>query len=255
MPKCSINKCATYGSFGSKDGTGARFCGAHKHAGHINLERGGTAQCTECAKNGILTWTYKLTEVCGDCEEKLGCAPFRGPGLAEYVFDFFVDACECEITNLQEPGTYAKPRLLSEVHVKTADGRTNKLDIVFLMRTHWVVVEVDEHQHKQIGYAGDRAREEAVAKQVLVDNEGLRGVVFLRFNPHNFTVNGELVTGATPGFSLAERFEMLWLWVKCSLSQRTADALSRDRADRKPFLVVHFMYYDVDARGRPLTLA
>ena len=67
---------------------------------------------------------------------------------------------------------------------ETACGRYRP-DFAFELPTHVVVVEVDEHQHAQPGYACDNAR--------MLDIFGAYGglpVVFIRFNPDAYEVEG-----------------------------------------------------------------
>jgi hypothetical protein len=67
---------------------------------------------------------------------------------------------------------------------ETACGRYRP-DFAFELTTHVVVVEVDEHQHAQLGYNCDTAR--------MVDIYGAYGglpVKFIRFNPDEFQLAG-----------------------------------------------------------------
>ena len=63
-------------------------------------------------------------------------------------------------------------------------------DFLFELDTHVVVVEVDEYQHARPGYSCDNAR--------MLDIYGACGglpVVFIRFNPDEYSLGGEPQTG------------------------------------------------------------
>lgn len=68
---------------------------------------------------------------------------------------------------------------------ETACGRYRP-DFVFEAPTHAVMVEVDEHQHARLGYACD-----AVRMLDIYNSFGGLPIVFVRFNPDEFTVDGE----------------------------------------------------------------
>ncbi len=165
----------------------------------------------------------------------------------------------CTPTSIDDhPGTQAAPHFCEEVIVRIPGTgfplKEFRLDFVFPTPTHFVIVECDEHQHTKRSYTPmeEFERMRVVTHTLLAGNKQMQGVIWVRFNPHKFTVpdaeGGRFTVGySTPGVSLETRFEVLWAHIKKYLGPVWEGLLSRNgAAEGKTSMFVKYLYYDMD---------
>jgi hypothetical protein len=109
-------------------------------------------------------------------------------------------------------------------------GACNKKrpDRVYDCGTHFVIVEVDENQHK--GYTKENNCE-LVRMHQIYESLGMH-CVFLRFNPDKFKVDGKLVKK----MNMSERLDLLTKWVKKCIETPPTSEFERVK--------YKFLYYD-----------
>jgi hypothetical protein len=92
------------------------------------------------------------------------------------------------------------------------DSMCNKKrpDRVYDCGTHFVIVEVDENQHKSYDMKDEiGCKSEMVRMHQIYEALGYMDVIFLRFNPNNFRVAGKLQK-----VNMQKRLEMLLKWTE-----------------------------------------
>jgi hypothetical protein len=107
-------------------------------------------------------------------------------------------------------------------HNKAVEGGFRP-DFVFDAATHFVVVEVDENQHRAYPADGERSRMVSLCRALG------KPTFFVRFNPDAYAPGGCAGSGRSPEEPLAVREKTLVIWVKrlifSSLRPRGAEAL------------------------------
>jgi hypothetical protein len=148
-------RCVSCRSLGVFDKDGMRFCDAHVVQPATNL---GLATCSICGLDDILT-----NNVCDTCDptvvqvrrkfKELRVKDVLVANQLQYVHDRMLESFEC---GLERP------------------------DFQFDCGTHWVYLEVDEHQHQQYPCECEQAR-----MINLVHQRGMK-VTFIRYNPDEY---------------------------------------------------------------------
>jgi hypothetical protein len=107
-----------------------------------------------------------------------------------------------------------------KTEVKPIDNRVidnccvkNLPDRLYYFGTYYIVLEVDENQHKYYNNGCPFSQKEQEQRRMIqiveALNMGTVPVIFLRFNPDNFRVGGKLIK-----INMAKRLEVLVKWLK-----------------------------------------
>ena len=110
-------------------------------------------------------------------------------------------------------------------------------DFILLFRNMVVILEVDEDQHKSYGVSCDVSRMAEIVETLRVEGNTQR-IVFIRYNPHGFKVDG-----VTKHTTKEERHRRL-AELLCDLQ---AEEGKDDACDVRTF----YLFYDTDADGEP----
>ncbi len=123
---------------------------------------------------------------------------------------------------------------------KVLDSKCNlrRPDIVYDAGTHFVVIEIDEHQHKRESYTPEC--EINRMKEILQSSDG-RGVVFIRYNPDPFKVNGK-----TSKMRHVKRKEMLLFHVNLAF-------ISPPKSPEELCRVIYLFYDDYNKKNTQYT--
>jgi hypothetical protein len=195
--KCCTSRCI---NVGTHEFCGQRYCETHAPPNSENL---GVATCTVCSLDGILTG--------GKCET---CDPqviqIRRHAKENRVKDVFTAAG------------------LTFVHDRALEYQScgrERPDFQFDCGTHWLYVEVDEHQHETYACECEQAR--------MVNLVEVRGmpVRWIRYNPDVYEpIKGQRVA------TLEQREKKLLEYVKW--------AMQHPPQDEKMISTVLYLYYD-----------
>lgn len=211
--KCETDeeKCQELAEYGTDR---PRFCGNHKGPDDVNLvER----KCKECGE-------YDLLNEDGIC--KTMCATKK-------EFNEKKEKEEKGLSKEKDVVLFLKrslPEHAMKVQNTVLDSSCNRRrpDIGYDCGTHFVFVEVDEHQHKY-GKKYTEPCEVARMIEIFLACNG-KGAIFIRYNPDDYTSDKGVEK------SKAKRQEQLLLWVKKSIT-------SPPRKTENMLRVV-FLYYD-----------
>ena len=143
-------------------------CGKRRDTCRVH---GGASLCVECHLTKVSVYGTRCS-VCRRAES--GNKPRR---LREMHVKNILEAAAArnDIPLYTSHDRYVDPSLDPIVYGK------HRPDFVFKLRTHWVIVEVDERQHRTMGYQCERRRE----MNLFNSAKGLP-VIMLRFNPDSF---------------------------------------------------------------------
>jgi hypothetical protein len=91
---------------------------------------------------------------------------------------------------------------------------SNRPDVLWRLKTHWVIVEVDESQHKGNSYSCERRRELELCNCA----DGLP-VHLIRFNPDPFSTGSKSSRVKSDGESISQRHAAVILAVKSAVEE------------------------------------
>ena len=195
--RCAVNGCDTIPVFGV-EGEHATHCAPHAEEGMINVnakqcaidgcttqpsfgvKKGPATHCAPHAEEGMVDVKSKKCASCG-----LFIVP-KAPHLCAYCNPSKRQKTrEIKIKALLE----ATPDLGTPIHDKPIGGDCGKYrpDFRYDSLTHFVVVEVDEDQHKGYDPECERIRMINIVQAV-----GMR-CVFVRYNPDTFKIDGKTI--------------------------------------------------------------
>lgn len=204
--KCNEPGCIKMPLFGDKDTP--LYCGDHKKESMVNLvsqfcdhyECTKTASfnyknttsrlyCSQHKKKGMINLSIKLCKTM-DCDRRVS-SKYKGYCLRCYVRLFPDEPCVC---NYKIKEGAVVDFVLSTFpgftwyHDKRVLGGTSKHrpDILCDMEDKTIIIEVDENQHKKY----DVSSEDDRLNRISADNQQ-KPIVFIRFNPDNYTINGK----------------------------------------------------------------
>jgi len=214
--RCIISTCreiAVFGTIGRQ-----LHCETHAVAGEINLiERA-------CASCGLLNIIHPVTKLCGYCDPaQKACRPVKRK--------------ELEIKGLLESEGW---RCVHDQRLADPCGLRDRPDFVIDVGYCIVIIEVDEHQHREYMCARvcecpESARHCKCQQARMIDIGQVAGMptVWIRYNPDAF----QTMTGQSGKVSGAARRQALARMVKYIAAQNT-DWLE------KAFTTACYMYYD-----------
>jgi hypothetical protein len=197
--QCAADGCMTRPSYGFEEGPATR-CGPHAEEGmkNVNIKR--------CKVDGCMTQPYfgfigGPATYCGphalqgmsDVVHRkcVGCGLFRvdkSPHLCSY--------CTPNTSKRQKTREMTVKKLLESatdlgtpIHDKPVGGECGRYrpDFLYDALTHFVVVEVDEDQHRSYDVECERIRMINIVQAV-----GMR-CVFVRYNPDTFKISGKTI--------------------------------------------------------------
>jgi hypothetical protein len=183
--KCKTGKCRLNAIYGIKH---PLHCETHKNEHDINLTE------TRCKKCGLLDVCIDnlCINICSN-SEKITYEMKRRKKVKELrVFEILKSKCG-------DPDEYNK-RVSSNCGGKNAEEKEFGYDF----NTHKLYIEVDENQHKSYCELGEINR----MKNIYMDDGGVP-IIFLRYNPDNYQLNGKKQT-----ISQEKRESELVKWVK-----------------------------------------
>ena len=183
-------------------------CELHKNDNDINLvER----RCVKCGKIDVLTRGDICVNFCSKEEDDVMYKK-RQKLKESLVYNY-----------LQENIKDIQPSLFDKTVPNDCDIR-NRPDIVYEVKTHVVVVEIDEGQHKGYCPEGEVNR----MKNIYTAYGGEMPVVFVRYNPDNFRISGNVVK-----IPIEKRLDIMSRWVRKAIDQVSESAIS-----------IVYLYYD-----------
>ena len=158
--RCAVDGCETRPSFALK-GNLPKYCGPHAEEGMINVK---AKKCTSCGLFIVSRTPY----LCSYCN----------PSKRQKTREMKIKALLESTTDLNDP-----------IHDKPVGGECGKYrpDFRYDALTHFVVVEVDEDQHKRYDPECERIRMINIVQAV-----GMR-CVFVRYNPDAFHIDGKMI--------------------------------------------------------------
>ena len=171
---CEYSDCSTRPTYNESGIHVGRFCAIHKHDGMVHIQ---VYPCTSCGlefrfreKKSIMTCVY-----C-DTNSKLRSKTKENhvKELLEKSFSdipFIHDRSISSIESIDHKCVY----------------RRFRPDFFYDMKSHVVIVEVDEHQHSMYDESCERARELHISDAIG------RPTYFIRYNPDFYRVNGTVV--------------------------------------------------------------
>ena len=195
--KCRIRSCGEKARYGTKTPI---HCELHKRGNDIDLvER----NCVKCGKLDVVNQAGICVNFCLISDEGMKIYQKNQKTKQDRVLKVLTTKI-------------GKPSLVDKIVDR--DCGKERPDIVYDEKTFNIIVETDENQHKH-GYCpeGERNR----MRNIYMACEG-KPVVFIRYNPDNYYVNGKLQKT-----SLKKREETLIRWInhfqkmdslKCALS-------------------------------------
>ena len=247
--------CKKQSSFGLP-GTSKTHCAKHKLSGMIrqpNKRCTSDEECKEPATHGIkeplLCEQHALKEHYNLCERKCTnkecpypesldilnkeglCVTFCSLIKQDHMMKKHAKKKEMFIGNLLKEEI--KQDLCYQDEVIDSSCSKVRPDFVYDCISHIVIIEVDEHQHKSYNNCGTTKKERQLMENKRMYNifqsfgDG-RPLVFIRYNPDSFCVDGKLVK-----VSDKKRHECLLLWVKHYI---------KSKPDFK--LEVKYLFYD-----------
>jgi len=239
-PKCQNELCKKRASYGIPCNAPVR-CAQHKEAGMIIRPRGKchSKNCNNVAQYGvdspIYCFTHKTSndiilveQTCQECGKidvlfNGKCVNFCCAGEIDKKYKKNQKLKEKRILGILR-AEYKKPTEYN-IRVDRDCGGNNReeKEIGYDFGTHKLFIEVDENQHKS--YCVQR---EIGRMKNIYHAEGGIPVIFIRYNPDNFTVGGK-----RHNLSQAKREEILIKWCK----------YYEDNIPESP-LVVNYLFYD-----------
>ncbi len=123
-----------------------------------------------------------------------------------------------------------------------------RVDFVIELKGCLVFLEVDEHQHESYTVACDVARMARIVESLCVGGNTVP-ILFLRYNPDAFTVDGK--SGSCALGKAACRTAAREKHLVDVLKQGTAEHASMGKLDGDAMVAVRYMYFDQDSTGRP----
>jgi len=203
--KCSKRTCKEIAEYGI---IRPIHCELHKSIDDINLvER----KCVKCEKIDVLTRGDICVNFCSKEEESLKYKKYQK--LKESI------VCNYLNENIKDikPSSFDKT-IVNDCNIK------NRPDIVYEVKTHVVVLEIDEGQHKGYCPEGEVNR----MKNIYTAYGGEMPVVFVRYNPDNFRVSGNIVK-----IPVEKRLDIMSKWVRKAIYERPESPIS-----------IVYLYYD-----------
>ena len=245
--------CKKRGTFGLP-GTKPNHCSSHKKDGMIKnpTKRCLTKDCKEAATHGIKDPVSCETHAQKDhynlCERK--CTNNECPyperldilnreGLC-ITFCSLIKRDEMMKKHIKKKEEFIGNLLKTEIKQELShrdqiiDSSCSKVrpDFVFDCGTHFVIIEVDEHQHKSYNNCGTtlEERQEMENKRMFMIFQSFGGphVAFIRYNPDVFRVDNKVVN-----IGDQKRHQCLLRWVKHYLKNQPENPLE-----------VTFLFYD-----------
>ena len=201
--KKRYNNCMTCLRENQTDGVGSQYLSIKSEICPCKIAR---KHCnnTACGGGSHLCVTCKLTQTrmkhteCSVCRRfRDGQAPLK---LKERALKSFLDT---QIDNGVIPKYTSYDKVVEPGLDKSLYG-CNRPDFSFRLADRWVLVEVDEYQHKGGNYKCERRRE-----LQLLNCSGNLPVVFIRFNPDTFATGSKSSRVKVPAESINRRHEMV----------------------------------------------
>jgi hypothetical protein len=164
--KCEYHKCDKRPIYGVK-GQPPKHCSAHKNENEIDLN---SIRCKDCGLFTVGKKPYKCS-YCKDDSDK------RKKTKEMKVVDYF------------------KEQKMDFIHNKSvgAECGSYRPDLLFDTGTHFVVVEIDEEQHKSVT---DNSRYGNICERVRENNIFIAlglPTVFIRYNPDSYKIDGKTI--------------------------------------------------------------
>jgi hypothetical protein len=239
--RCKYPSCNTRASYGIPKNIPIR-CSTHKEEGMISRPRAICSKrtCKEIAEYGIIRPIHcdvhkssndiNLVErkciKCGKIDVLRGdiCVNFCSKEEQNLKYKKHQKLKESVVCNyLQENIKDIEPSSFDKTIVNDCDIK-NRPDIVYEVKTHVVVIEIDEGQHKGYCPEGEVNR----MKNIYTAYGGEMPVVFVRYNPDNFRVGGNVVK-----IPVEKRLDIMSKWVRKAI----------DQVPESPISIV-YLYYD-----------
>ena len=239
--KCKYPNCKTRPQYGIPKNLPSR-CTTHKEVGMISNPRAKCLKrtCKEIAEYGVnrpihcelhkngndINLVERKCMKCGKIDVLRGdiCINFCSKEDENIIYKKRQKLKESLVYNyLQENIKDIQPSLFDKTVPNDCDIR-NRPDIVYEVKTHVVVVEIDEGQHKGYCPEGEVNR----MKNIYTAYGGEMQVVFVRYNPDNFRVGGNLVK-----IPIQKRLDIMCRWVRKAI----------DDIPESPISIV-YLYYD-----------
>ena len=213
---CSIKYCKEYATHGFKD---PLFCENHAEKDHYNL-------CERKCTNQSCPYPERL-----DILNREGlCVTFCSLIKRDQMMKTHIKKKEEFIGNLLK--TEIKQELSHRDQIIDSSCSKVRPDFVFDCGTHFVIIEVDEHQHKSYSNCGstleERQKMENKRMFMIFQSFGGPRTAFIRYNPDVFRVNDKVVT-----MSDQKRHKCLLQWVKHYLKNQPENPLE-----------VKYLFYD-----------
>ena len=213
---CKSKDCKEYATHGFKD---PLFCENHAEKDHYNL-------CERKCTNQSCPYPERL-----DILNREGlCVTFCSLIKRDQMMKTHIKKKEEFIGNLLK--TEIKQELSHRDQIIDSSCSKVRPDFVFDCGTHFVIIEVDEHQHKSYSNCGstleERQKMENKRMFMIFQSFGGPRTAFIRYNPDVFRVNDKVVT-----MSDQKRHKCLLQWVKHYLKNQP----------EKP-LEVKYLFYD-----------
>jgi hypothetical protein len=214
--RCSTKDCKEYATHGFKD---PLFCENHAEKDHYNL-------CERKCTNQSCPYPERL-----DILNREGlCVTFCSLIKRDQMMKTHIKKKEEFIGNLLK--TEIKQELSHRDQIIDSSCSKVRPDFVFDCGTHFVIIEVDEHQHKSYTNCGstleERQKMENKRMFMIFQSFGGPRVVFIRYNPDVFRVKDKVVTMGDQ-----KRHKCLLQWVKHYLKNQPENPLE-----------VKYLFYD-----------
>jgi hypothetical protein len=213
---CSVKDCKEYATHGFKD---PLFCENHAEKDHYNL-------CERKCTNQSCPYPERL-----DILNREGlCVTFCSLIKRDQMMKTHIKKKEEFIGNLLK--TEIKQELSHRDQIIDSSCSKVRPDFVFDCGTHFVIIEVDEHQHKSYSNCGstleERQKMENKRMFMIFQSFGGPRTAFIRYNPDVFRVNDKVVTVGDQ-----KRHRCLLQWVKHYLKNQPENPLE-----------VKYLFYD-----------
>lgn len=259
--KCNICKIrANY----NLPGMMPNFCSKHKKEGMISnpTKRCTSKDCKETATHGIKSQLFCETHAPKDhynlCERKCTnpkcpepnrldilnkeglCVTFCSLIKQDQMMKKHIKKKEEFIGKLLEEEV--KQELSHRDEVIDSSCSKNRPDFVYDCGAYFVIIEVDEHQHKSYKNCGttkdERHKMENKRMFMIFQSFGGPKTIFIRYNPDSFCVNNKVVTVGDK-----KRHECLLRWVKHYIKNGSENSLE-----------VKYLFYDDYNEGNQETI-
>lgn len=159
---CEKSSCIVHANFGDPIDQIPKRCASHISKGDVDVTN---RKCNICNKHQV-----RYGDICAKCDPSV-------KKRKEYVVVEYLE-------------THANELLNGFTHNRTLSGETGKMyrpDLLFLMTTHAVILEIDEHQHKRYNQIQENQR--MIELQKTLNSP----TIFIRFNPDEYRSQGKLV--------------------------------------------------------------